>query len=298
MLIFRNRQGDRQDDYTTVIDADPSNVHFPHISFDLRLEAANPYPVGQISITNFHRLGVAALPGGICVIRAGYYRADTWPPVIYAGRTFSIETDWRGQDSTTTIQLGLPAEFFGEVKLGPLGRPRKLQETLVSQGGSQLQFDRPNLRDQLQYNGQEIYLPKGYSAGPVPMHEWLTDVLDNKTVGTTHYWQYVPDDKLHIAYVQVFHQLRADTRQPIKIYRHNMTGLPSPKLSLDGDTGVDVETLLDHRLRLSSAVQLEFDDPGRTSGTGFSTWRPVAISHQGDNFTGQFRTQISARAIQ
>ena len=277
--------------------ADPTQDAFPHINFDLRIESANPYPSGEVSITNLHQLGQAALPGGICVIRAGYYRAGEWPPVIYAGRPFSIETDWQGTDSRTTIGLGLPGEFFIEVKIDAFRRAHPLRRILEEQGGSQLQFDAANLRDELQYNGQQIELPKGYAVGPLPMHEWLTQVLDNPSLGTSHYWQYVPDDKLHISYVQVFHQLRVDPARAVRIRRADMTSLPSPRIALDGDTGVDVETILNHRLRLSSAISMEFSDPGRESSAGFSNWRPVLIQHRGDNFTGDFRSQISARAV-
>ena len=296
VLVFKRRLSDGKE-FTTVIDADPTQEVFPHITFDLRIESSNPYPSGTISITNLHQLGQAALPGGICVIRAGYYREDSWPPVIFAGRPFSIETDWQGQDSKTTIGLGLPGELFIEVKIDAFRRSHPLRRILQEQGSSQIQFDSANLRDQLQYRGEEIRLPKGYAVGPVPMHEWLTDVLNNESLDTSHYWQYVPDDKLHIAYVQVFHQLRVDPTRPVRIRRIDMTGLPSPKIALDGDTGVDVETLLNHRLRLSSAISMEFSDPGRETSTGFSNWRPVLIEHRGDNFTGDFRSKISARAV-
>ena len=181
VVLFKRRLNDQ--DHTTVIDANPASQHFPHVSFDLRLEADNPYPVGSVSITNFHKLGAAALPGGICVVRAGYYRTGEWPPVIYAGRPFSLETEWQGQDSKTTIGLGLPGELFNEANVRALKRPQPLTDVLISQGNPQLLFDRANLEEQLQNRGQAILLPKGYTAGPLPIGEWMSDVLDNSCAG-------------------------------------------------------------------------------------------------------------------
>ena len=166
VVLFKRRHNDQE--YTTVIDADPTKDHFPHVTFDLRTEAANPYPSGTVSITNFHELGVAALPGGICVVRAGYHSPEGWPPVIYAGRPFSLETEWRGTDSKTTLGLGLPGELFNEVTVGPTGRIWSLRRLLEDHGQPGILFDTANLRDQLQYNGQEIRVPKGYAAGPAP----------------------------------------------------------------------------------------------------------------------------------
>ena len=147
--------------YETIIDANPSSEHFPHVNFDLTIESDNPYPTGSVSITNIHELGVAALPGGICVIRAGYYEEGLLPPVIYAGRPFSIETHWHGTDSTTTIGLGLPSELFVEAYVAPLKVATPVRQVLNDQGGSRIQFDDATLQSELvDLNRVPIFAPK------------------------------------------------------------------------------------------------------------------------------------------
>ena len=294
VLLFK-REEDAQS-YETVINADPTEDHFPHIQFDLTLESDNPYPSGSLSITNLHRLGVAALPGGVCVVRAGYYSPNSLPPVIYAGRPFSIETEWRGTDSVTTIGLGLPNELFYQVTVKPLKRSRSLARLITDQAGSRIRIDRDTVSSNLQINGRQIMVPKGYSAGPKPFSEWLTEILSNETLGTDHYWIYQPDELLNLVEVKVFHQLRTDPNRGVRINHNQLTALPAPKIALDGATGINFEVVLNHNIELTSAIDLEFRDPARGT-SNYSRWRPVRIQHVGDNFTGNFRTNVSARAV-
>ena len=310
VVLLTNQAGRRT---YTVINADPTETHFPHITFSLRRESANPYPSGSISITNLHELGAAALPGGVCVIRAGYYQRGVLPPIIFAGRPNSIESKWSGTDLTTTIGLGLPGELLQKVNIGPTGRVRTLANLLDELSPSNVHFDQANLRDQLKNlgegadvfnefeegDGPPITVGIDYAVQDLPVHEWLTQILSSKANPVTaHYWQYIPSEDRGFARVYVWHQNRIDSRPHIIVRRVDMTALPAPKISLDGNTGIEFETKLDHRYRLSSGVRLEFDDPARSPARGFSLWRPVMIQHTGDNYSGNFRTAISARAIQ
>lgn len=301
VVIFKRTLSSGKE-YTTVIDADPTQEAFPYISFDLRTEAANPYPHGTVSFLNLHELGQAALPGGICVVRAGYYREGEWPPVIYAGRPFSIETDWGLTDSRTTIGLGLPGHFFSEVTFGPIGRTWRLWDIIDRVGATHhILLDSAQIQSQLVTpSGEPIRIYEPYSASEQPFHEWLTAILEDEDLGegTAFYWQYVPDDLQNFSHVQIFHQSRVDPNRSVTIRQSDMVGIPSPKLSLEGDTGVDVEILLDPRLRLSTGIKMQFEDQYRASPGGFSNWRPVEITHSGDNYRGSLTTKLSVRAIQ
>ena len=294
VLLFKREQNNQT--FETVVNADPTQNHFPHIHFDLTSEADNPYPSGFLSITNIHQLGVAALPGGVCVVRAGYYQQNSLPPVIYAGKPFSIETNWNGTDSVTKIGLGLPDELFSQVTIKSLKRAKPLSRLITEQAGSRIRLDRNTVSSSLRVNGRSIMVPKGYAAGPKPFSEWLSDVLNNQTIGTNHYWVYQPDELLNLVEVKVFHQLQTDPKRTIRIHHNQLTALPAPKIALDGASGINFETVLNHNVELTSGIDLEFRDPGRQS-SNFSRWRPVRIQHVGDNFTGNFRTNISARAV-
>ena len=294
VLLFKREEESQS--FETVINADPTQDHFPHINFDLTLESDNPYPSGSLNITNIHQLGVAALPGGVCVVRAGYYQPNTLPPVIYAGRPFSIETQWQGTESITTIGLGLPNELFYEVTVKALKRAKSVARLITEQAGSRIRLDRDTVSSALQVNNRPIMVPKGYTAGPKPFSEWLTEILNNETIGTNHYWIYQPDELLNLVEVKVFHQLRTDPNRSVRINHNQLTALPAPKIALDGASGINFETVLNHNIELTSGIDLEFRDPGRRSSK-YSRWRPVRIQHIGDNFTGNFRTNISARAV-
>lgn len=260
------------------IDADPTKEAVHKLSFDLLAELANPYPVGEIKMWNLQQATRNLFKNNAVDVEvlAGYHGSEL--ESVFRGTVRRAETTHQPPDRITTLTLGPKKEFFYEITVAKESPELAYVICEVAFIIMDVRFNRLALQEALQGAKTSQH---GFSYGPGPAGGLVSAVINP----AGFYWVYRPNNT-----VQILRQTAVGTGYQSDVLINEASGMVgTPTTSSDEDMreGIKLKTLLDTRVVLDRGLVVVSKEVPESK-----RWRPISIRHVGDNWDGNFQTEV------